>query len=303
MTEGVWPMEWFATLQKFIEEHNASYTSDRARDERINRRETEALVRRSKSMKERNAIIINAQVKAKILEDMEIGDRHEVTYLVQRSYLIKQNMKFYIEECLEKRKATVRNEEITRDEPLMIEGLEMTALPTLERDEEIVSMPRYQYNRLEAVKYAERWWNSHNQVYKLFENDCTNFISQCLHAGGAPMRGYPNRSKGWWFRSNNWSYSWTVANTLRWYLSGSKQGLRGEEVRTPDQLIPGDVICYDFDGDGRWQHNTIVVAKDDMGMPLVNAHTHNSRMRYWDYTDSTAYTENIKYKFFHIVDG
>ena len=39
------------------------------------------------------------------------------------------------------------------------------------------------------------------------------------------------------------------------------------------------------------------------GMPLVNAHTYNSRMRYWAYEDSSAYTPNIKYKFFTIVDG
>ncbi len=296
-------MDWLTTLQNYIEEHNASYTMDYMRDERISTLEGEALVRRAKSMKERNAVIVNAQVKAKIIERTQQGDREEVVYLVLRSYLIKQTVKFYIEECMEKRKATIKEDEIIRDESLIEEGLERSDLPTIERDEEIISMPRYRYNRLEAVRYAERWWNSHNTAYKLFENDCTNFISQCLHAGGAPMRGYPNRSKGWWYRSNNWSYSWTVANTLRWYLSGSKQGLRGQEVRSAEQLIPGDVICYDFDGDGRWQHNTIVVAKDEMGMPLVNAHTHNSRMRYWDYTDSTAYTPKIKYKFFHIVDG
>ena len=38
----------------------------------------------------------------------------------------------------------------------------------------------------------------------------------------------------------------------------------------------GDVICYDWDGNGHFQHNTVVVAKDPHGMPLVNAHTTNS---------------------------
>ena len=52
------------------------------------------------------------------------------------------------------------------------------------------------YNRLKAVQYAERWWNDHNPTFKKFDVDCTNYISQCLHAGGAPMRGYPNRGKG-----------------------------------------------------------------------------------------------------------
>ena len=168
------------------------------------------------------------------------------------------------------------------------------------RKEERIS---YQYNRLKAVQYAERWWNTHNPAYKKFENNCTNYISQCLHAGEAPMRGYPNKGTGWWLRSNNWSYSWTVAHSLRLYLPNSKSGLRAREVSSPDQLLLGDVICYDFEGDGRYNHNTIVTGKDAYGMPLVNANTYNSRMRYWAYEDSSAYTPNMKYKFFTIVDG
>ena len=117
------------------------------------------------------------------------------------------------------------------------------------------------------------------------------------------MTGFSNRSKGWWYQNNNWSFSWSVAHSFRWYLSGAKSGLRGIEMESARDLSPGDVICYDFDGDGRWQHTTIVVAKDDNGEPLVNAQTTNSRMRYWAYEDSTAYTPNIQYKFFRIADG
>lgn len=157
------------------------------------------------------------------------------------------------------------------------------------------------YNRLKAVQYAEKWWNSYNPAYTKFEVDCTNFISQCLHEGGAPMRGYPNRRMGWWLRGKNWSFSWAVANSLKLYLSESKIGLRAREVNSAEQLLLGDVICYDFQGNGRFDHNTIVTGKDALGMPLVNAHTYNSRKRYWAYEDSTAYTPNIKYKFFTIL--
>lgn len=114
------------------------------------------------------------------------------------------------------------------------------------------------------------------------------------------MWGAPNRGKGWWYSSGSWSYSWAVAHALRWYLSGSRQGLTAQEVTSASELSPGDVICYDFQGNGRFDHNTIVVKKNSEGMPLVNAHTSNSRHRYWDYVDSTAYTPNIRYKFFHI---
>ena len=158
------------------------------------------------------------------------------------------------------------------------------------------------YDRRKAVQYAEKWWNSYNPAYRKFENDCTNFVSQCLHQGGAPMRGHPNRGSGWWMKGQNYSYTWAVANSLRQYLPGSNIGLRAKEVKSPDKLLFGDVICYDFQGDGRIDHNTIVTGKDADGMPLVNAHTYNSRKRYWAYEDSSAYTPNIKYKFFTIED-
>lgn len=48
----------------------------------------------------------------------------------------------------------------------------------------------------------------------------------------------------------------------------------------------GDVICYDWEGDGRFNHNTIVTAYDADGQPLVNAHTQNSLHRRWEYRDS-----------------
>jgi len=73
-------------------------------------------------------------------------------------------------------------------------------------------------------------------------------------------------------------------------------------VAHPAELKLGDVIFYDFQGNGRFDHSTIVTAKDADGMPLVNAHTTNSRMRYWSYEDSSAYTENIQYTFVTIVD-
>lgn len=169
-------------------------------------------------------------------------------------------------------------------------------------NEEIKRQPRYVYNRMEAVRYAELWWNDFNPNFHRFEDDCTNFISQCLYAGGIPMEFSQSRSKGWWYRGgqNGWSFSWTVANSFKQYLETGGH-IKVQQVERPELLMIGDVICYDFDGDGRWQHNTIVVRKDVYGMPLVNAHTTNSRNRYWDYRNSTAYTPNIRYAFFHIL--
>ncbi|XJZ27956.1 amidase domain-containing protein [Bacillota bacterium Lsc_1132] len=260
--------------------------------------------KKKESLAKRSAEIVKVKATGKSLGEVVEGEITRAKYAAQFQYLIKQNGHLYLEEEIEERVARFYKDELISDDeinPFADRKLpeDMPVFAEGSGDERL----SYQYNRLKAVQYAERWWNSYNPAYKKFEVDCTNFISQCLHEGGAPMNGYPNRSKGWWLMNHNWSYSWAVANSLRLYLSTSRVGLRAREVSSPDQLSLGDVICYDFQGDGRFDHNTIVTGKDAYGMPLVNAHTYNSRMRYWAYEDSSAYTPNIKYKFFAIYDG
>lgn len=157
------------------------------------------------------------------------------------------------------------------------------------------------YNREAAVAYANQWWNRANPAYPYFEVDCTNFVSQCLRTGGATMWGAPNRSTGWWIQGENWSFSWSVAHSMRWYFETSKQGLRAQRVTSPAQLMLGDIILYDFTGDGRVDHSTIVTNIQN-GVPYVNAHTSDSINRHYAYTDSTAYTRAIQYYYFHIID-
>ncbi|AWB43358.1 hypothetical protein DCC85_03380 [Paenibacillus sp. CAA11] len=163
------------------------------------------------------------------------------------------------------------------------------------------------YRREEAVLYADRWWDSFNPEFAAFEVDCTNYISQCLFAGGAPINYTGKRESGWWYKGyigskEAWSYSWAVSNSLEGYLSSSRTGLQAVPVERAEELELGDVIIYDWDGNGAFQHSTIVTAFDAGGMPLVNAHTTSSRHRYWDYKDSYAWTENTVYRFFHIPD-
>ncbi|MFC5404548.1 amidase domain-containing protein [Cohnella soli] len=164
------------------------------------------------------------------------------------------------------------------------------------------------YFREETVAYAERWWNEPNPSYEKFEVNCTNYVSQCIFAGGAPMNYTGKRPSGWWYKGysgneENWSFSWAVANSLKHYLGNPRTyGLRAEQVSGPEALRLGDVICYDWDGSGRVGHNVIVTGFTPDGMPLVNANTVSSRHRYWDYKDSYAWTDNTRYYFYHIAD-
>ena len=162
------------------------------------------------------------------------------------------------------------------------------------------------YRRNLAVTYAERWWNSPNPQFRYFDDDdCTNFISQVLWAGGAPMKATGKRDSGWWYFGNGgagdtWSISWATPHGLYWYLKTSDSYLTAKEVSDVYSLEIGDVIFYDFQSNGRWDHSTVVTAKLPNGEPLVNAHTDYARLRNWTYQDSMAYTENIRYAFFKI---
>ncbi|PLR97830.1 amidase domain-containing protein [Bacillus sp. T33-2] len=299
-------------LQKLLDQRVRQCVSQ----ERDSLHECEVIERKKESCAKRSAEIVKANATGRIITITEHEELTDVLYNVHFQYLIKQKGQFYLEEEVEQRKAEfykgVLVEEDTDSDQYDLRTAEVPdynllgfradrSIDEFQPSSDEVGRP-YGYDRRKAVQYAERWWNDYNPAYKKFDVDCSNYISQCLHAGGAPMTGYPNRGKGWWMMKNNWSFSWSVANALRWYLTSSKAGLRANEVKSPDELLPGDVICYDFQGDGRFDHTTIVTAKDAYGMPLVNAHTHNSRLRYWAYQDSTAYTPQIKYKFFSIVD-
>lgn len=264
----------------------------------------DTIIQKQEMHQRRGAEIVKCSATGKIVSMTKDGNDEAAIYEIHLRYLVRQKEDLYVEEEMDQRYVLWSGEEVIQDYSINEEGASEYgfSIPPIEEDAESNRNDRFTYNRMEAVRYAEQWWNSYNPKFKKFDVDCTNYISQCLHAGGAPMVGYPNKSSGWWMRNNTWSYTWTVAHALRWYLPNAKSGVKGKEVTRADQLMPGDVICYDFQGDGRFDHNTIVVAKDSNGEPLVNAHTYNCRMRYWKYEDSTAYTPNIKYKFFHIND-
>lgn len=107
------------------------------------------------------------------------------------------------------------------------------------------------YNRHAAVDYARRFVIITNPAYPVLPTDCTNFVSQCLLAGGMqpvggfylgnrPTDWYPfvRRPNGFWLPA---SWSWTAANNLDSFLFLSQ---RGRYVRST-QLQPGDLIFAD----------------------------------------------------------
>jgi len=92
------------------------------------------------------------------------------------------------------------------------------------------------YNRQAARNYALGWSKNgskmRNPLYPNFNDDCTNFVSQALHAGGIPQRvgedtcsyepnnvlWYVRRSTGICLSNWAWSMSWAVAGSLSIHL-------------------------------------------------------------------------------------
>lgn len=81
------------------------------------------------------------------------------------------------------------------------------------------------YDREKAAAYALRWALDRNPKFYDYENlggDCTNFISQVLLNGGAPM-DY-KETFGWYYlTANRKSPSWTAVEPLFQYLTRPKK--------------------------------------------------------------------------------
>ena len=298
-------MNWREVWRDHVKK-TGDFWVDRSYDryQKIDEKERQLILRKKVLLKKRSAQVVKATVNGRLVGQQSVGDETHVNYRHHTALLVKQgDDHFYMEEQDVEKRGIIQGDQLKKETTLTQEKSN--------EDRMRIELPgnytksgrsqRFTYDRSAAVKYAERWWNSRNPAYRSFDVDCTSYVSQCLHAGGAPMVGQGNKSKGWWYSSGKaYSYSWAVAHALRWYLSSDGNVLNAVEVENPEQLVPGDVICYDFNGDDHWDHNTIVTGQDWYGMPLVNAHSIDSRNRYWAYEDSPAYTDNIQYKLFHI---
>jgi vacuolar-type H+-ATPase catalytic subunit A/Vma1 len=150
------------------------------------------------------------------------------------------------------------------------------------------------YSRENAVSYARRFAMNPNPEYRYFASwgdgggDCSNFVSQCLRAGGARM-SYAQPA-AWWYnnsgslskKQHSWSISWSVAHSLYWCLRerGKKNlaGLRGIEVRYIEMLERGDVIQYE-DNRGIIYHSAIITdftINRGIKEPLISQHSFNA---------------------------
>lgn len=192
----------------------------------------------------------------------------------------------------------------------------------------VLSLPiaasAFAYDGAAAAAYADTYWQNYNSAWPSFANrggDCTNFVSQALYSGGIAMRTSPPYSgdAAWYMLPKNgprWTYSvpWINAQdqsvfALR-YLPGVTQvasysGLApGQTVA--DHASQGDIVLYDWNNDGSYDHEAIVVASDGANpdgtanWDLVDAHTNNRYHAYWTLAQYNASWATTRIVVLHI---
>ncbi len=132
------------------------------------------------------------------------------------------------------------------------------------------------YTASSAISYANTWAMDYNtNVYQTVPNDCTNFVSQCLRAGGWPLANTSYAKSNiyaWYYKSSqsNNSWTWNAAQNLWQFIVTNSNPSRGWDigivypgttsVAYPSTVVYGDVFFYDWEDDGVMGHATIYVA-------------------------------------------
>lgn len=136
-------------------------------------------------------------------------------------------------------------------------------------------LTEYPLNVSSEINYASDWAFSRNPLYYDFERiggDCTNFVSQCLRAGGAAMNY--TRDTGWYYYSlHDRSAAWTsVEYFYKFIVNNRSVGPFGKSIPI-SQIGIGDVIQL---GTGSAFYHTLLVVNVKNGEPFIAAHTENA---------------------------
>ena len=120
-------------------------------------------------------------------------------------------------------------------------------------------MPKeYSLNIAAEIEYAVKWAYSRNPRYYNFDGlggDCTNFVSQCIYAGGAVMNY--TKDTGWYYSSpKNRAAAWTGVEYFYKFMTNNKGiGPFGTNIPIREVKI-GDVIQL---GNHNYFYHTLLV--------------------------------------------
>ena len=117
------------------------------------------------------------------------------------------------------------------------------------------------YNRVNAVIYALNYYSTPNPNYPNYTSmngDCTNFVSQCVQAGGWTQ--ITSGTNKWHHTSSsNRSPSWTSASAFQTFLSSSSRVL-SSSTTSLSNVVGGDIVQFTY-SNGTAYHSTLVTKK------------------------------------------
>ena len=160
------------------------------------------------------------------------------------------------------------------------------------------------YNRKAAVSYAAQYALQYNPMFGSWAQsggDCANFVSQCLLAGGLPMKRSGKRQ--WYYNTPGGRYtgassSWKGAQSLKLFLKNNREPpyIPVDFLPTAQGLQQGDLLwALNHDNTknkpGRTAHHVVLVDHvSTNGEIFIYGHTADKRNGRWVYApDDTLY--------------
>lgn len=141
------------------------------------------------------------------------------------------------------------------------------------------------YNYPKMVAYANKHWKNYSDDWRRYDNDCTNFISQAMWAGGwkATAGSISSRkdNKKWFYGTTKLGTSYTWAGAENWYWFAQKHSKRTKILPRVWDLAYADVLQADWDRNGNINH-TMIVTKDTSSNRYLTYHTpsvHNKSLK------------------------
>lgn len=143
------------------------------------------------------------------------------------------------------------------------------------------------YDREAAAAYAKKWALGHNPNYKNYEDwggDCTNFISQAVHAGKIPFDHIGNDilTQWYWYSDKSRTPSWTAAEPFYKYISrNNTENTQNFGIYTRpaeyNELEIGDIVQLTYEGSA---FHTMIITEvilegDYLIDYLVSQHTYD----------------------------
>ncbi|WP_236347731.1 amidase domain-containing protein [Paenibacillus plantiphilus] len=146
---------------------------------------------------------------------------------------------------------------------------EKSLLQEMNQSSPIQTLSSYTFNRGAVKNYVDTYWDNYNTTYYEYSNDCTNFASQAIHAGGIPMYIHPvgggatDNNPSWYLNiySNGLlrSVSWINVDYL-FDLMRNYNTIDAEASNHASMQI-GDIIQYDRSSNGTGKDHTAIVSE------------------------------------------